>query len=91
MIRTLFATTLGLLAFPPGSSAAAQEKPPVLQNDLSWNNWSAWKAFLVPSSADLSFEKIPWIPSFGAGILQAQKEGKPLLLWVMNGHPLGCT
>ncbi|MFQ5749963.1 MAG: hypothetical protein ACE5H3_10980 [Planctomycetota bacterium] len=91
MIRTLFATTLGLLAFPLGGLKTAQDKPLVLQEDLSWNNWTAWKHFLVPSSADRIFEKIPWIPSFGAGILQAQKQGMPLLLWVMNGHPLGCT
>ena len=25
------------------------------------------------------------------GIVAADVAGKPLLLWTMNGHPLGCT
>ena len=31
------------------------------------------------------------LTTFKDGILAADTAGKPLLLWTMNGHPLGCT
>ena len=35
--------------------------------------------------------EIPWISDLGAARQKAAKEQKPLLMWVMDGHPLGCT
>ena len=54
-------------------------------------NLAAWRQHLEPSGRELRWESIPWLPTFGEGLLQADREGKPLLLWTMNGHPLGCT
>lgn len=34
---------------------------------------------------------IPWETDLGAARARAAREGKPLLMWVMDGHPLGCT
>jgi hypothetical protein len=34
---------------------------------------------------------IPWEPDLGQARARAAREGKPLLMWVMDGHPLGCT
>jgi hypothetical protein len=47
-------------------------------------------AKLVPS-ADEKWQSIPW----KTDLLQARDEAsaskKPVFLWSMNGHPLGCT
>jgi hypothetical protein len=47
-------------------------------------------AEVAPKSQD-TWEKIPWhIDLFEARTL-AFKAKKPVFLWAMNGHPLGCT
>jgi hypothetical protein len=35
------------------------------------------------------WQKIPWRPNLGVTIDEARKEDKPILLWMMNGHPCG--
>ena len=34
---------------------------------------------------------IPWIGGLWEGRQKAACEEKPLFIWAMNGHPLGCT
>ncbi len=34
---------------------------------------------------------IPWIGELWEGRQKATREEKPLFIWAMNGHPLGCT
>ena len=31
------------------------------------------------------------LPTYAEGVAAAQSQRRPLLLWAMNGHPLGCT
>jgi len=35
--------------------------------------------------------EIPWETDLQAARQRAARERKPLLMWVMDGHPLGCT
>lgn len=35
--------------------------------------------------------RISWEPDLGRARERGAREGKPLLMWVMDGHPLGCT
>ena len=44
----------------------------------SFGKWFAWR-------------KIPWRRTLWEAALEAQKRDMPILLWAMNGHPLGCT
>ena len=37
------------------------------------------------------WKEIPWRPNLGEAIEEARKEDKPILLWIMNGHPCGMT
>lgn len=34
---------------------------------------------------------IPWHSSLIPAQQMARKQGKPLFIWAMDGHPLGCT
>jgi len=50
-----------------------------------------WKTYILPTSDELGHEALPWLPTFGEGMLAASEQQRPLLFWAMNGHPLGCT
>ena len=58
---------------------------------LTDDNVAAWRAYIRVDDAEQAWTRIPWLSSLGDGIAKANADGKPLLLWVMNGHPLGCT
>ena len=44
-----------------------------------------------PRESELSWQDLPWLTTYHEGLKKAAEQGRPLLLWVMNGHPLGCT
>ena len=46
---------------------------------------------LMPTNQELKHLKIPWQTDFVKARNQAEKENKPLFVWMMNGNPLGCT
>jgi hypothetical protein len=50
-----------------------------------------WRDYIKPTENDLLWTSIPWQNSFQEGLAEAREQQKPMLLWVMNGHPLGCT
>ena len=43
-----------------------------------------------PAPGEDRFAQIPWLTSLWEARKVAAKEGKPILLWEMDGHPLGC-
>jgi hypothetical protein len=45
---------------------------------------------IVPR-AEEKWQTIPWKTDLLEARALAAKEGKPVFLWSMNGHPLGCT
>lgn len=46
---------------------------------------------ILPSPNEHSYRKIAWRTSALRGIVDAQKDDKPVMIVLMNGHPLGCT
>jgi len=50
-----------------------------------------WRDLILPRAEELSWEAIGWRPTFWAALGEAQERDRPILLWAMNGHPLGCT
>lgn len=78
------------------SQLRAQEVPSVLPPveadiELTDKNYEIWRNHILPDLSEMAWTKIPWLSTFHDGIVAADAEGKPLLLWTMNGHPLGCT
>ena len=43
-----------------------------------------------PCDGEDAFDKIAWLTTIHDARVKAAKEGKPILLWEMDGHPLGC-
>ena len=59
--------------------------------DLNEMTYDMWQEFIKPTKDELAWAEIPWRSTFYDGLVESDREQKPLLLWVMNGHPLGCT
>jgi hypothetical protein len=49
------------------------------------------RAELLPPARPERWETIPWRTDLCAARDEAERAGKLLFLWTMNGHPLGCT
>ena len=49
------------------------------------------RSLIKPRASEQLWEKIPWQTSLWAARHAAAAVGKPILLWEMDGHPLGCT
>lgn len=86
-----------LLAIVPLQRSAA-EKPSekganeqLLQAPQVSAEYAKWRDLILPDKKELAWQAIPWRPRFWAGVLEAQAKDKPILLLLMNGHPLGCT
>jgi hypothetical protein len=71
---------------------------------LSWLALAAWAAppltadrfqqihaVVKPAKDEDKWATIPWQIDLWEARKQAAAQGKPILLWEMDGHPLGCT
>ena len=58
---------------------------------LTEKTYQKWRDFIEPTEKDLAWTLIPWRTSFQKGLAESIEKQKPMLLWAMNGHPLGCT
>jgi hypothetical protein len=67
-------------AFRPASGA-----PP-----LSADDTAKLRAVIRPLDGEDPFDTIPWEISLWEARKKAAAAGKPVLLWEMDGHPLGC-
>jgi hypothetical protein len=48
-------------------------------------------ARVAPTAAEEQWLQIPWRLNIDAARADAQQANKPIFLWIMNGHPFGCT
>ena len=71
--------------------AIACGEPAPSSADLNADTYAAYRDQILPSEAESAWQQIEWYPSYAEGLREASKQQKPVLLWVMNGHPLGCT
>jgi hypothetical protein len=79
----------------PAGGPACQLKglpvPPFAEPQLSASRFQALHAAVTPRGEGERWTEIPWQSDLQAARQKAAQEGKPLLMWVMDGHPLGCT
>ena len=48
-------------------------------------------ALIKPTPVEEKWSQIPWLTSLWDARQKAAAAGKPILLWEMDGHPLGCV
>jgi hypothetical protein len=49
------------------------------------------RAVIKPAKDEDKWATIPWQTDLWQARKLAAEKGKPILLWEMDGHPLGCT
>lgn len=72
--------------FTLATACVAQEAPRLDDSSLD-----RWVTYLAPDDAESGWCSVPWRESFREGVRDSQIEGRPILLWAMNGHPMGCV
>ena len=78
--RTLFLATIAMAA---QAALAAEPLGPDLLPSL--------KALVKPQPGEWQWATIGWETSLWEARRKAAEAGKPILLWEMDGNPLGCT
>jgi hypothetical protein len=46
---------------------------------------------IAPAKSEQAWLQIPWETDLAAARRKAVAQNKPVFLWEMDGHPLGCT
>jgi hypothetical protein len=75
-----------LLAILPLIAPAASAAEPLVPE-----SFEQLHALITPDTGEDEWTQIPWRTSLWDARLEAAREGRPILLWEMDGHPLGCT
>lgn len=73
-----------------GPAFAGPPTPALAGPRLTDAEFAAVLAAVRPAPGEDVFAEIAWQTSIWEARQKAAKEGKPILLWEMDGHPLGC-
>jgi hypothetical protein len=71
------------VALSAGTVYAADPVPPA--------QFDALHRMIKPLPREEKWAEIPWMTSLWDARQRAAREGKPILLWEMDGHPMGCV
>ena len=83
-MKALALTVFAACATLPANAAS----PP----KLTEKNFAALHELLQPKSDEVIWkDAIPWRTDLWQARREAAQAGKPIFLWEMDGHPLGCT
>ncbi len=84
-----------LAAFAPlaslGALAQGDAAPAGAPAELTPENLPALHALMQPRADETAWLDIPWHADLWSARAEAARTGKPIYLWEMDGHPLGCT
>lgn len=65
--------------------------PNLSTGQLHSARFRALHAAAAPTGPGERWRQIPWQTDLTAARAMAAREHRPLLLWIMDGNPLGCT
>jgi hypothetical protein len=74
-----------LLGFAVVTSAGRAAEP------IRLDQYNKLQSLIKPGSDEDRWANIPWLTDLSQARRLAAEHGKPILLWEMDGHPLGCT
>ena len=73
---------LAWVAVGPTAPAAEPIRP---------DQFAKFQVLIQPDRGEDAWAKVPWMTDLWQARQAAARSGKPILLWEMDGHPLGCT
>jgi hypothetical protein len=76
---------------PPVCTLGGLKVPGFAVKSLPREEFTKLHAAVAPKGEGERWIEIPWESDLIAAREKAAREKKPLLMWVMDGHPLGCT
>jgi hypothetical protein len=66
-------------------------RPQAVMPEINEQNFDKLVKHILPTKQECRWQEIPWRNTFWDAVQEANRAEKPILLWGMNGHPLGCT
>lgn len=80
----MFQRTIPAVLVPPARGVMQQfrDAPQSLEQQIE---------ALLPTAEDQAFREIPWHLNLMEARAAAAAQDRPIFLWIMNGHPFGCT
>lgn len=75
----------------PGWVCLALALPSPAAEPIEFSRFPKLHALIKPTPDEEKWLAIPWQTSLTEARRKAAAVGKPILLWEMDGHPLGCT
>jgi hypothetical protein len=85
-MRSPLARPAGVLLVAFGFLGSAPAADPIPAD-----KFSSVRALVKPAAGEDRWAVIPWRTSLWEARREAAKAGKPIVLWEMDGHPLGCV
>jgi hypothetical protein len=76
---------VGLAADVPVANRAEADEP------IAPQSFQELRTAIRPHKGEGEWARIPWLASLWEARQRAAAAGKPILLWEMDGNPLGCT
>jgi hypothetical protein len=73
------------------SVVAAMVAPARGAEPIDASQFERLHSLIKPKAEEEKWAQIPWLASLWEARELAAREGKPILLWEMDGHPLGCV
>ena len=86
MKRHTFATFFLAATFSGSMASALKAAAPIEKDDFE-----KLHQLMQPQKSELAWRQIQWHSTIWDARREAAKVGKPVYLWEMDGHPLGCT
>jgi hypothetical protein len=83
-----FALACGMLAFLAATRVQSEEP---IKPDQFVAQFERLHGLVKPTLEEETWAQVPWLASLWEARQRAATEGKPILLWEMDGNPLGCT
>jgi hypothetical protein len=84
----LLTAGVALAMFHMMTGVGIAQKPPA---ELTWDTFEATRDRVLPTEKELGWQAIPWRSDLGEVVAEATTKEMPILIWAMNGDPLGCT
>jgi hypothetical protein len=62
-----------------------------VETSFDRETYQAFREAILLRPSELRWRSLDWQPSLELGFARARLVNRPVLLWAMNGHPLGAT
>lgn len=74
-----------------GNGASGSSRSQWSVPELNDKTYKYWVDFVRPNREELKWKDVGWRTDLWEAVQEAKQLERPIFLWTMNGHPMGCT